>query len=129
LDPSILILLAEDEPLIGLSLQTALEDGGYAVHHVYSGADALAALDRHDANVSGVITDIRLGIGPDGWDVARRARELNALVPIIYMSGDSAHEHSSKGVPDSVMLQKPFAPAQLVTAISSLLNEVKSQPG
>ena len=27
------------------------------------------------------------------------------------------------------LLQKPFAPAQIVTAISTLLNETKSQPG
>lgn len=128
LEPNILILLAEDEHLIGLSLQDALESGGYLVHHVSSGTDAIAVLEQHDTTVSGVITDIRLGAGPDGWDVARRAREINSSVPIIYMSGDSAHEHASKGVPDSLMLQKPFASAQIVTAISTLLNEAKSHP-
>jgi hypothetical protein len=43
------------------------------------------------------------------------------------MSGDSAHEHTVQGVPDSVMLQKPFAPAQLITAIATLLNAVPPQ--
>lgn len=41
---------------------------------------------------------------------------------VVYMSGDSAEDWSSKGVPNSIMLSKPFAPAQLVTAISNLLN-------
>jgi hypothetical protein len=38
------------------------------------------------------------------------------------MSGDSAEEWSSKGVPHSIMLPKPFAPAQLVTAVYQLIN-------
>jgi hypothetical protein len=38
------------------------------------------------------------------------------------MSGQHAEDWSSKGVPNSIMLTKPFAPAQLVTAVSQLLN-------
>lgn len=127
-EPNVLILLAEDEHLIALSLQDALEQGGYVVHHVSAGDDAIAALEQDDPKVWAVITDIRLGAPPDGWEVARRARELNSAIPILYMSGDSANDHASKGVPDSVMLQKPFAPAQVVTAISTLLNEAQNQP-
>lgn len=122
MESTILILLAEDEPLIGLSLQDVLEHGGFSVQHVLTGAEAMAAVEGQAAAISGVITDIQLGGGADGWEVARRARELRPHIPIVYMSGDSAHEHSAHGVPDSIMLQKPFAPAQVVTAISTLLN-------
>jgi hypothetical protein len=38
------------------------------------------------------------------------------------MSGKDAADWASKGVPNSIMLAKPFAPAQLVTAVSQLLN-------
>jgi hypothetical protein len=38
------------------------------------------------------------------------------------MSGKSAADWASKGVPNSIMLEKPFAPAQLVTAVANLLN-------
>jgi hypothetical protein len=38
------------------------------------------------------------------------------------MSGASVDDWGSKGVPNSLILAKPFAPAQLVTAISNLLN-------
>ena len=58
----------------------------------------------------------------DGWEVARRAREIDPGFPIVYSSGMSAAEWPSKGVPHSIMLEKPFAPAQLVTAIAQLLN-------
>jgi hypothetical protein len=38
-----------------------------------------------------MITNISLGVGADGWDVARRARELTPELPVVYMSGASAH--------------------------------------
>ena len=39
------------------------------------------------------------------------------------MSGDSADQWPSKGVPKSVMISKPFVLAQVVTALATLLNE------
>lgn len=123
---SILILLAEDEELIAFSLQQDLTDAGFQVRHVSTGEQAIELLDQAKAEISGVITDIRLGLSVDGWAVARHAREFIPHIPIVYMSGDSAHEHTAYGVPDSIMLQKPFASAQVITAISTLLNAVPS---
>ena len=34
----------------------------------------------------------------------------------------AADDWGSQGVPNSILLQKPFAPAQLVTALAQLLN-------
>ena len=73
-------------------------------------------------------TDIKLQGAVDGWAIARKAREMLPHIPVVYMSGDSAHEHTSLGVPDSIMIQKPFATAQIITAISTLLNAVPPQP-
>ncbi len=58
----------------------------------------------------------------NGWEVARHAREINPNFPVVYMTGASADEWPSRGVPNSVLLTKPFAPAQLVTALAQLLN-------
>ena len=87
------------------------------------GAEAIAALDEKNNKLAGLITDIRMGGGITGWDVARHARELAPTFPVVYMSGDSAGDWAAQGVPNSAILQKPFAVAQLVTAISHLLNE------
>lgn len=54
--------------------------------------------------------------------MARRAREIDPAFPVVYMSGASAEDWASKGVPNSIMLVKPFAPAQLVNAVAQLLN-------
>ena len=58
----------------------------------------------------------------DGWEVAQQARKIDPEFPIVYISGASAADWPSKGVPNSIMLAKPFAPVQLVTAVSNLLN-------
>jgi two-component system, cell cycle response regulator CpdR len=38
------------------------------------------------------------------------------------MTGAADDAWTSQGVPNSILLQKPFAPAQLVTAVPQLLN-------
>ena len=125
---SLLILLAEDDALIAMTLQDALEEASFAVHHVSDAEEAIRALEARHTELSGVITDINFGRKLDGWDVGRRARELVPQFPVVYISGDSAHEHTTRGVPESIMLQKPFAPAQMVTGLSMLLNAMPLPP-
>jgi DNA-binding response OmpR family regulator len=69
-----------------------------------------------------LVTDINLSGKMSGWEVAKQAREIDPAFPIIYMTGAAADEYGSRGVPNSILLTKPFAPAQLVTAVSQLLN-------
>ena len=52
----------------------------------------------------------------------RRARAINPDLPVVYITGANADEWAVQGVPNSILLTKPFAPAQLVTAVSHLLN-------
>lgn len=115
------LLYVEDEILIQGMLLDELEKAGFVVTVSSSGKDALAILEKDHAKIHGVITDINLGKGPDGWEVARTARELRSGLPIVYVSAASEHEWTSMGVPGSVMVAKPFVPAQVVVAISSLL--------
>jgi len=120
----ILLLLADDEHLVQMAMQDGLERGGFAVLPVSDGLAAMEALERNVSEIAGLVTDIRLGNGPDGWALAHRARELKASICVIYMTGDSVDDWAANGVPKSIVLQKPFADAQLITAISQLLNEV-----
>jgi CheY-like chemotaxis protein len=119
--PEPVILLVEDESLVLLVAQDALEAGGYAVLPVQVASEALSILDSRSAELSGLVTDIRLPGGADGWEIARHARELKADLPVVYTTADSASEWPAQGVPNSVVIQKPYAGAQLLTAISTLI--------
>lgn len=121
LDSSIAVLVVEDDPDIQPILEETLADGGFEVTIATSGEEAIALLTANN-DYRALVTDIGLPGSLDGWDVARRAREIEAAFPVVYMSGEHGADWASKGVPNSVMLGKPFAPAQLVTAVSNLLN-------
>jgi DNA-binding response OmpR family regulator len=123
---TILLLLVEDEFLIREDLRTALTEAGFELIVTADGGQALAELETDATRFRAVITDINFGAGPDGWDVGRRAREIIADMPVVYMTGHSTHEWTSKGVPNSIMVAKPFAPAQIITAVSTLLNQADS---
>ncbi|VDS03628.1 Response regulator receiver protein [Devosia equisanguinis] len=118
-----LLLVVEDEVLLHLALEDDLIGAGYKVLLVANGQAAIAELDKGADRFKALVTDIRLGKGPNGWEIAHRARELVPSLPVVYMSGDSASEWSVNGVPKSIMLSKPFAMAQLVIAVSQLINE------
>jgi len=117
------LFLVEDEELVRDMLEMALTEAGFDVFLASSGKQALAVLETNASRFKAIVTDIRLGAGPDGWDVVQRARQLVPTMPIVYMSGDSAQDWASKGVPRSVIIPKPFAPAQIITAVATLVNE------
>jgi DNA-binding response OmpR family regulator len=117
------VLVVEDDQLILNLVEDSLREGGFETVVTPSGEKAIGLLDAAEGKYRALVTDINLGPGElDGWDVARHAREIEPQFPVVYMSGIEADQWASKGVPNSIMLAKPFAPAQLVTAVSQLLN-------
>lgn len=69
-----------------------------------------------------LVTDVHLKGNMNGWQVAHAAREIDRHFPIVDMTVAAAAEWPSHGVPRSILLKKSFAPAQLVVAVSQLLN-------
>ena len=116
------ILVIEDDDAIQTVVEAALSDAGFEPAIAPSGEEAVTLLKGRKTKYRALVTDIHLRGKMDGWDVARQAREIDPEFPVVYLSGKSAADWPSKGVPNSIMLEKPFAPAQLVTAVSNLLN-------
>lgn len=126
---AIRILVVEDDQLIQAMVEEVLSDGGFESALTASAEEAIALLQADKSTFRAVVTDINLLGELDGWDVGRTAREIDPTMPVVYMTGTHGEEWASKGVPNSVLLGKPFAPAQIVTAISQLLNATPpSQP-
>lgn len=116
-----LLLLVEDEALVALALQDALEDAGYEVFWAEDGTSGAAAVASSLQQISVMITDIRLGDGPDGWSLAKQARCQRPDLPVLYVTGDSAPDWLDQGVADSALLQKPFAPHQLLARLATII--------
>jgi DNA-binding response OmpR family regulator len=115
------ILVIEDEPDIQFFLEEALRDGGFEPAIAGSGEEAVTLLKAFRSKYSALITDIKLLGRIDGWHVARAAREVDTAFPVVYITGAAPQEWPMWGVPNSVLLTKPFGPDQLVSAISRLL--------
>lgn len=128
MEPTILLLLVEGEETVNLLLEETLTAEGFELVIASDGKKAIAELDADANRFRAVVTEIDFTTGAStGWDVARHARRLVPEMPVVYMTGGSGHEWAAEGVPKSVLVPKPFVPAQIVTAVSNLLNEPGSR--
>jgi DNA-binding response OmpR family regulator len=114
------VLVVEDEALIALELETALQEGGFSPVCARDAETALLKLE--DMKFGALVTDINLTGEMTGWDLAHRARELNPDIPVVYVTSISLDEWKANGVPHSILISKPFAPSQIRAAVSDLLN-------
>jgi DNA-binding response OmpR family regulator len=119
-----LVLVIEDDQDLQGPMEEALIEGGFEVAMAASGEEAVMLLKNRLAPYRALVTDINLTGTLDGWEVAKTAREIDPAFPIVYISGAAGEQWLPHGVPNSILLQKPFALAQLVTAVSQLLNDV-----
>jgi DNA-binding response OmpR family regulator len=117
-----LILVIEDEYSLQGMVEDALTDGGFETEILSSGEEALTLFKGRIKECRALVTDVNLKGHLSGWEVAKQVREINPGCPVIYMTGAAADQWASHGVPNSILLEKPFAPAQLVTALATLLN-------
>lgn len=124
-DVPIVLLVEDDEPLQDI-VHDALKEGGFDLLTTASGEEALMLLGSGVVKYSALVTDINLRSDTTGWGIARRAREIEPGLAVVYITGGAADEWPSQGVPNSILIRKPFAPAQLVTAVAQLLNNSAS---
>jgi CheY-like chemotaxis protein len=94
----------------------ALEYGGFDVIQAATGEEALQHC--RDAIADILFTDIRLPGTVTGGDIAEHCRERKPDLSVIYATGYTHVE--PRPVPGSLLFQKPYHPAQVVTAIRSL---------
>jgi hypothetical protein len=65
-------------------------------------------------SVDVVFTDINLNGSADGWVVAEAFRDARDNIPVIYASGNPIDP--MRCVPDSVCFDKPYRPADILSA-------------
>jgi len=84
---------------------------------------AIAAVEAMSAAPPAVlITDIELGPGDNGFDLARAARLQWPRLPVLYISSTARARFAVEGVPGSRFVEKPFHPHALIEALNHLLD-------
>ena len=103
------LLLVEDEFLISDMVAEDLSEQGFVVCAVANASDALSHLAS--AAVDILFTDVNLPGGMDGMTLARRAREMNPDLPVVYASGHANAFDLERCVPGSIFIAKPYVPS------------------
>lgn len=110
------ILFVDDNFICNLETREFLRAEGLLVREAYCGRAALEMIHRRD-RFSALVTDIDLGRGPDGFAIARRAREVHPDIPVVFISGQMGPRVASEGVSGSEFVAKPFHPSQVIAAL------------
>jgi signal transduction histidine kinase len=115
------LLLVDDEEAVREVLARGLRDKGYRVLEAPDGPRALDLLRTSADEIDLVVTDVAMP-GMTGIDLARRALELRAFLPFVFVSGQPREVLPDFGSPDDVLLEKPFSPDALAACIRTRLD-------
>ena len=111
------VLLVEDEGAIAALLEETFQDHGFDVAFASHADEAIRLIEAEPGGFPLVVTDIQLGPGGDGFGVARRARELNPAIHVVFMTGHAEADAARSGVEHALIAPKPFMPETLVQTI------------
>jgi CheY-like chemotaxis protein len=126
---SVLVMIVEDDREVRELLQATLEEGGFAVLPASSAEEAIALMEHRGETIRALVADIILGSTLTGWDVARHSRGAHPGIPVVYTTGSEGRDWTSLGVPNSILIEKPYAPSQVLTAVAQLLNAAVAASG
>ncbi len=110
------ILLVEDDSSLAAGLQAALSREGFAVNHVGSGRQALAAVRAEPPDM--VVLDLGLP-DMDGLQVLSQLRESNRSLPVLLLTARDGAEDKVKGLDRGAddYLAKPFDMKELAARL------------
>ncbi|ASJ74044.1 hybrid sensor histidine kinase/response regulator [Granulosicoccus antarcticus] len=118
------VLVVEDDEMVMEVTVERLHAFGYLTTQVTSGLEAIALLEK-DASFDLVLTDLVMGGGVSGYDVADWVHQHLPSCKVLLTSGYSDQrvegQHSDKR---PRLLQKPYRMADLKEAINAVLEEV-----
>lgn len=113
------VLLVEDDAVIAQLMDEALEAAGHAVMWAADAHEAAAIAEMADRRIGALLTDIHLGPGPSGVEVARLARAKRPDLPVIFVTAHPEGELVSQ-VPGALTVSKPFVASQLVDMVGAI---------
>jgi CheY-like chemotaxis protein len=118
------VLFVEDEFLISEWVAQSLSEQGFSVQAVSNAADALRALSSDPVDV--LFTDINLPGEMDGAALARRAREMQPHLPVVYASARANMLNPADRVPGSSFVPKPYEPTFVGRLLAAALKAAEA---
>lgn len=122
------ILFVDDDLLVLEVWQAILASSGYEVKATNDPRKAVEFVQREDFDL--VITDLGMP-KMDGWAVAKAVKEMNAMTPVLVLSGWGVQyekrDLSEYGV--NLIIQKPVDRRELTEAIEELVTHSLERPG
>jgi signal transduction histidine kinase/CheY-like chemotaxis protein len=115
------VLLVEDEPEVLRVVQTFLTGWGCKVLACSRADAALEALQPGGERFDVLLSDVVLGPGLRGTDIAARARALRPDLAVLLMSGYAPDAVLPSDGGTWPLLRKPFTREQLAQAVTALL--------
>jgi two-component system, OmpR family, alkaline phosphatase synthesis response regulator PhoP len=117
------VLLVEDEENLASLVEAYLEQEGFSVIAVGTGAEALHALEETPVRI--VVLDLNLP-DMDGLEVCRHIR-LRSRVPIVMLTArdEEADRLAGLGAGADDYLGKPFSPRELVARMKAVLRRAE----
>lgn len=123
------VLFVEDEAPVRSLVSRILRNAGMVVIEASSG-DAALALERGERRADIVVTDIVMP-GISGYELARRLREEDPGLPVVFVSGYADEEtlNAAATTPNACVLMKPFTPSELVRRVRRTLADAARPRG
>jgi CheY-like chemotaxis protein len=115
------LLLVEDDPLVRETVAAMLEDEGFEVVEA-SDAEAALALVRDGLDAPLIVTDVDLGIGPSGAELADMLRRMRPDMRIIFITGRLSSLANRDADEREAILPKPFASEALSRLVRRMTN-------
>ncbi|MCS4224886.1 response regulator transcription factor [Sphingobacterium sp. BIGb0165] len=114
------ILYVEDEPSLAMIVADSLEANGFHVVHCNNGQEALDSFSIAKPDI--MVVDVMMPV-MDGFTLAAKIREMDTLLPIIFLTAKVQTEDVVRGfrLGGDDYVKKPFKIEELVVRIESLL--------
>lgn len=119
------VLLAEDEPTVRQLIQGFLELKGFEVIAARDGEEAVALFKRESPDA--VCLDLVMP-KQNGFDACREIRQMDAHVPILFLSGrdDVGSRVTGLNIGADDYIGKPIDPAELIARLQAVLRRAKA---
>lgn len=119
------ILVVEDEGLLREIECAILQSCGYRVLEAESSSKALDVWDQQGEKIDLLLTDMVLPPGISGMELAKRLRESQPRLKVIFTTGHIDHKLDDKalGEMNARFLQKPYQHNDLVQAVGDTLTD------